>query len=47
MNKEQYLKQRGELLNAAKSYIADGKLDDAKAKREEIAAIGQRFSHRH
>lgn len=39
MNKEQYLQQRGELLNTAKAFIADGKLEDAKSKREEIEAL--------
>ncbi|MDD9149253.1 phage major capsid protein [Sporolactobacillus sp. CQH2019] len=43
MNKEQYLKQRNELMTAAQTLINDGKAAEAKAKIEEVKALDKQW----
>ncbi|MDD9148153.1 phage major capsid protein [Sporolactobacillus sp. CQH2019] len=43
MNKEQYLKQRNELMAAAQTLINDGKAAEAKAKMEEVKALDKQW----
>lgn len=43
MNKEKYLKDRKELLDAAEVFISDGKTDEANAKMKEVEALDAKW----
>jgi len=43
MNKEKYLKDRKELLDAAEAYIAEGKTEEANAKMKEAEALDAKW----
>lgn len=43
MNKEKYLKDRKELLDAAEAFIAEGKTEEANAKMKEVEALDAKW----
>lgn len=43
MNKEKYLKERKELLDAAEAFIAEGKTEEANAKMKEVEALDAKW----